>query len=225
MASIDGGTLAAQKELKCQINSVRAPDTQEFLYLAPWEADKDRLCQRAGLDYRLGLFLFIFFTPTSASSSSSCPLARHRPMRRVSATQTRMRPRTPHRDSQTAKPQKDISVNAIFFSNGYFEFMPRFRENCKAGICFLARLSVLDELSYDTLVVNRRGREPHKGRRGGQSHLTTVYLLHSAFQQVQRGTFSALAILLNSDSAVFCSLMTVDDAPLGSISFKMLLGQ
>lgn len=44
MASIDGGTLASQKELKCQINSVRAPDTQEFLYLAPWEADKDRLC-------------------------------------------------------------------------------------------------------------------------------------------------------------------------------------
>lgn len=44
MASFDGGTLASQKELKCQINSVRAPDTQEFLYLAPWEADKDRLC-------------------------------------------------------------------------------------------------------------------------------------------------------------------------------------
>lgn len=44
--------------------------------------------------------------------------------------------------------------------------MPRFRENCKAGICFLAGLSVLDELSYDMLVVNRRGREPHKGRRG-----------------------------------------------------------
>lgn len=44
MASIDGGTLAAQKELKCQINSVRAPDTQEFLYVAPWEADKDGLC-------------------------------------------------------------------------------------------------------------------------------------------------------------------------------------
>lgn len=44
MAGIDGGTLASQKELKCQINSVRAPNAQEFLYLASWEADKGRLC-------------------------------------------------------------------------------------------------------------------------------------------------------------------------------------
>lgn len=48
MAGIDGGTLASQKELKCQINSVRAPDAQEFLYLASWEGDKGRLCVSDG---------------------------------------------------------------------------------------------------------------------------------------------------------------------------------
>lgn len=61
MASIDGGTLASQKELKCQINSVRAPDTQEFLYLAPWEADKDRLCvSEQALTKQWGFFLLLF---------------------------------------------------------------------------------------------------------------------------------------------------------------------
>lgn len=81
MASIDGGTLASQKELKCQINSVRAPDTQEFLYLAPWEADKDRLCvSEQALTKHWGCFLFFFFftplltTSTSSSSSSFSPL-------------------------------------------------------------------------------------------------------------------------------------------------------
>lgn len=70
MASIDGGTLASQKELKCQINSVRAPDTQEFLYLAPCEADKDRLCvSEQALTKHRGFFfsshnfclIFLFF--------------------------------------------------------------------------------------------------------------------------------------------------------------------
>lgn len=72
MASIDGGTLASQKELKCQINSVRAPDTQEFLYLAPWEADKDRLCvSEQALTKHWGFFFFTPLLPASASSSSS----------------------------------------------------------------------------------------------------------------------------------------------------------
>ena len=61
MASIDGGTLASQKELKCQINSVRAPDTQEFLYLAPWEADKDRLCVSEQALTKHWAFFFFFF--------------------------------------------------------------------------------------------------------------------------------------------------------------------
>lgn len=66
MASIDGGTLASQKELKCQINSVRAPDTQEFLYLAPWEADKDRLCvSEQALTKHWGFFFFFFFYSSS----------------------------------------------------------------------------------------------------------------------------------------------------------------
>lgn len=68
MASIDGGTLASQKELKCQINSVRAPDTQEFLYLAPWEADKDGLCvSEQALTKHRAPFFFL-------NSSSHLPL-------------------------------------------------------------------------------------------------------------------------------------------------------
>lgn len=50
-------------------------------------------------------------------------------------------------------------------------------ENSKAGICFLTGLSVLAELSYDTLVVNRGGGlRTHQG----QTRLTTPCLLHSA---------------------------------------------
>lgn len=68
MASIDGGTLASQKELKCQINSVRAPNAQEFLYVAPWEADKDRLCVS---EQALTKHQAFFTRTTSASSFSS----------------------------------------------------------------------------------------------------------------------------------------------------------
>lgn len=69
MAGIDGGTLASQKELKCQINSVRAPDTQEFLYLASWEGDKGRLCvserawtKRCGVSAPLHVFLLLLLS-------------------------------------------------------------------------------------------------------------------------------------------------------------------
>lgn len=67
MASIDGGTLAAQRGLKCQINSVRAPDTQEFLYLAPWEADKDFVSVSRPL---LNTGVFLFFFPYASSHNS-----------------------------------------------------------------------------------------------------------------------------------------------------------
>lgn len=33
MAGIDGGTLALQKELKCQINAVRAPPTHKNSFI------------------------------------------------------------------------------------------------------------------------------------------------------------------------------------------------
>lgn len=98
MASIDGGTLALQKELKCQINSVRAPDTQEFLYLAPWEGDKDRLCvSEQALTKQWGFFfyssshnfclffllLLLSFEQRSGSMSVDVtPLAQHLPCTR-----------------------------------------------------------------------------------------------------------------------------------------------
>lgn len=71
MAAIDGGTLASQKELKCQINSVRAPDAQEFLYLASWEAHKGRLCVSEQPGLNTAAFLLL---STSSSSSSYCRL-------------------------------------------------------------------------------------------------------------------------------------------------------
>lgn len=117
MASIDGGTLASQKELKCQINSVRAPDTQEFLYLAPWEADKDRLCvSEQALTKHWGFFfyssshnfclffllLLLFERQSGSMSVDVTPLAQHlhrtwptSPLRCVSSTQTQMRQSTP----------------------------------------------------------------------------------------------------------------------------------
>lgn len=73
-------------------------------------------------------------------------------------------------------------------------------ENSKAGICFLTGLSVLAELSYDMLVVNR-SREPYTHQ--GQTHLTTLYLLHSTFPR----NFLITCNSLRSDSAVLSSVL------------------
>lgn len=75
-------------------------------------------------------------------------------------------------------------------------------ENSKAGICSLTGLSVLAELSYDMLVVNR-SREPYTHQ--GQTCLTTLYLLHSVFP----GNFLFTCMSLSSSSAVLSSVLFV----------------
>ena len=55
------GHLPPQKELECQINSVRAPDTQSFLYQGTARGtQRQTLCQRADLDKTLGVFNVVF---------------------------------------------------------------------------------------------------------------------------------------------------------------------
>lgn len=187
MASIDGGTLASQKELKCQINSVRAPDTQEFLYLAPWEADKDRLCvseqaltKHWGFFYSsstnfclLFLLLLLSFERCSGSMSVDVtPLAQHlsctqptSPLCCVSTIQTQIHPfklTLLHPllwllGIQAARIFQTFQTYFFFFT---CLFMSSIAENGQARIYFLSGLSVLAELLYDMLVVNR-SREPY----------------------------------------------------------------
>lgn len=76
-------------------------------------------------------------------------------------------------------------------------------ENSKAGICFLTGLSVLAELSYDMLVVNRSGG-PYTHQ--GQTRLTTLYLLHSTFPRNILITCISVSSVPAVMSSVLCML-------------------
>lgn len=175
MASIDGGTLAWQKELKCQINSVRAPDTQEFLYLAPWEADKDRLCvSEQALTKHWGFFfnssshnfclffllLLLWFKWQSGSMSVDVTppaqhLSRTRPTSLGKHTENTDAPMKALTQTHTDRPQSNHSISIlllVWVHSGEF-------------FCFLTRMYVLALLSYDMLVVNRsREACTHRGK-------------------------------------------------------------
>lgn len=147
MVGIDGGTLASQKELKCQINSVRAPDAQEFLYLASWEGDKGRLCvserawtERCSVSAPLHVFLLLLLSFERRSGNPPPP------------------PKSPSALASYASPRHRVYRGCLLRHQtgvtSALVFTPA-AENAEAAVCVLTGMSAPAEPSYDTLVVNR----------------------------------------------------------------------